>query len=182
MKSAVGSAPVRPIQLRLVTFLQRAVHRVSGGRIGSVERGKHAPKGRMLKAITKVHIALYRATRGVIGGNAGGFPTLLLTTTGKKSGEPRTVALPFFERGEGEYLVIASYGGNAAHPAWYTNLVAEPRVRIQIKAKKLSATARPATAEERRAIWPVLVARAPMYGDYQAVTPREIPVVIISPT
>jgi deazaflavin-dependent oxidoreductase (nitroreductase family) len=89
--------------------------------------------------------------------------------------------LPYFDRGPDEWLIVASFAGNERHPAWFGNLVANPDVDVQIKAKRFRATARPASAEERRAIWPVLVARAPMYGDYQRVTTREIPVVIITP-
>ena len=171
----------RPIQLRLLALGHRIVHRVSGGRYGSLEPGKHAPKGSALRLITRVHRTVYAWTGGILGGNAGGLPTLLLTTIGRKSGEARTVPLPYFAHGDA-FLVVASFAGNAKNPAWYANLIANPDVRLQAGFRKMAAKARLATGDERVTLWSAITAAAPMYADYQNVTAREIPVVVLTPT
>jgi deazaflavin-dependent oxidoreductase (nitroreductase family) len=170
--------PHRPISLRLVALGNRVVHRLSGGRFGSLEPGKHAPRGDVLKVITAVHLRVYRWTGGLLGGEAGGMQTLLLTTTGRKTGLARTVPLPYFPHPEG-VAVVASFAGNPKHPAWYENLVANSKVDVQIKARRFRAVATPVGPGERPAVWSSIVAAAPMYADYQAITPREIPVVVL---
>ncbi len=175
-------APHRPLTLRLLSFAHRAAHRVSGGRVGSLEAGAHAPRGGALKIITRVHRRLYRLTGGIIGGNAGGLETLLLTTTGRKSGVARTVPLPYFPapaRFGGAVVVVASFAANPKHPDWYQNLVANPDVTVQIGFRRRAVRARAASAEERAEIWPAVTVRAPMYAEYQRVTERVIPVVIL---
>ncbi|MGH7295937.1 MAG: nitroreductase/quinone reductase family protein [Polyangiaceae bacterium] len=106
----------------------------------------------------------------------GAFPAL--TTTGRKSGQPRTVPLPYFEH-DGALAVVASFAGNPRNPAWYGNLVAHPEVAVQLGRRRFRATATTATREQRPALWESIVARAPMYGDYQRMTEREIPVVLL---
>jgi deazaflavin-dependent oxidoreductase (nitroreductase family) len=170
--------PDRPWPLRLLALAQRAAHRVSGGRLGSTEPARAAPRGRALQIITAVHHRLYRWTDGIVGGDLPGLTTLLLTTTGRKTGLPRTVPLPWFPHPEG-FLIVASFAGNPKNPAWYDNLVADPRVEIQVKARRFRGLATPAGPDERPALWASIVATAPMYADYQRVTPREIPVVIL---
>jgi deazaflavin-dependent oxidoreductase (nitroreductase family) len=88
-----------------------------------------------------------------LGGGKGLVPTLLLTTTGRKSGNALTMPLIFGEFDE-EYVVVASKGGAPAHPSWYLNLQANPEVRVQIKGDKFTAHARTAKATERAALWP----------------------------
>jgi deazaflavin-dependent oxidoreductase (nitroreductase family) len=161
-----------------MAFGQRLAYRVSGGRFGSVDGGGAAPRGRALKMITALHRRLYRLTGGIVGGDAGGLATLLLTTTGRRTGQPRTVPLPYFSHGEG-WAVVASFAGNAKNPAWYENLVSNPDVHVQIKRRRFAAIARPAGPDERPTIWSAIVAVAPMYADYQRGTEREIPVVIL---
>lgn len=170
----------RPMYLRVVSLGQRVAHRLSGGRVGSLEPAMAAPRGRALEIITAVHRRLYRWTGGIVGSNIGGLPTLLLTTTGRKTGLARTVPLPYFVLPEG-YAVVASYAGNPKNPAWYDNLVANPDVEVQVKARRFRAVAKAATSEERPAAWAKIVEETPMYGDYQRVTDREIPVVILRP-
>lgn len=177
-----GPHPHRPMSLRLLSAGHRIAHRVSGGRVGSLEPGDHAPRGRALRTITHIHRLLYRLTGGIIGGNAGGLATLLLTTTGRKSGLERTVPLPYFPAplAYGDALiVVASFAGNANHPEWYLNLVADPDVGVQLGFRRGRSRADVATAEEREEIWRHVIARAPMYADYQRVTERTIPVVIL---
>lgn len=158
----------------------RAAHRLSGGRFGSLEPGRAAPRGRLLALITAVHRHLYRWTDGVIGADAGGLATLLLTTRGRKTGKERTVPLPYFPHPEG-FAVVASFAGGPKNPAWYDNLVADPDVEVQVKARRFRAVAKPAGPAERPAIWSSIVAAAPMYADYATITPRQIPVVILRP-
>jgi deazaflavin-dependent oxidoreductase (nitroreductase family) len=171
-------ARTRPRELELFSFAHRVLHRVSGGRIGQLEPGAQAPRGRLLRAITAVHRRLYAWSGGAIGANAGGMPTLLLTTTGRKSGLKRTVPLPYFPHPEG-YFVVGSYAGGPRHPGWYHNLVAQPEVELQIGDRSVRATAAAATPSERPVVWAQLLALAPMYADYQRITAREIPLVVL---
>lgn len=134
---------------------------------------------RLIGIFSAIHLALYRVTNGFIGANAGG-PMLLLTTIGRKSGKPRTRPLLYL-RDDSRYVVVASYGGNPNHPAWWLNLVEDPSAEIQIGSEHLRVHAREATDEERARLWPRLVALWPGYNAYQARTERKIPVVILEP-
>ena len=107
-----------------------------------------------------------------------GVTTLLLTTTGRRSGQPRTTPLIYGRAGE-RYLVVASRGGAPEHPGWYQNLVAQPVVQVQVMADRFSARARTATAAEKPALWKTMTSIWPPYDEYQARTGREIPVVIL---
>ena len=107
-----------------------------------------------------------------------GVPTLLLTTTGRRSSESRTTPLIYGRDGD-RYLLVASRGGAPTHPGWYQNLVAQPEVRVQVLADRFKARARAATAAERPALWKAMTAIWPAYEEYQRRTTREIPVVII---
>jgi deazaflavin-dependent oxidoreductase (nitroreductase family) len=136
----------------------------------------------------KDHLTRYLATDGAdgylwdasLGGGEGLVPTLVLTTIGRKSGEPLTLPL-IFSRTDTGYAVIASKGGSPEHPSWYLNLLANPEVHVQVKADKFKARARTAGAVERAAIWQQMVAVYPPYDKYQASTDREIPVVVLEP-
>lgn len=114
-------------------------------------------------------------------GGSGVFPTLLLTTTGRNSGQPRMLPLIYGETGAG-YVIVASKGGFPQHPAWYLNLVAEAEVRLQVGAKKFAARARTAEADERARLWDEMVAIYPPYDEYQGRAGREIPVVVLEPS
>ncbi len=110
-----------------------------------------------------------------------GLPTLLLTTVGKKSGQPRTVALVFLKDGE-RLVIVASLAGYDHNPAWYANLHAQPRCQVQLDRTKLHATARDATEAERKELWPRLIAILPLWDLFQKQTTRAFPIVILSPT
>jgi len=110
-----------------------------------------------------------------------GLPTLLLTTTGRKSGEPRTVALVFLQDGE-RMVIVASLAGYDQNPAWYANLEANPQCRVQLSRKTLTATARAATDAERKDLWPRLVAILPLWDLFQKQTTRAFPIVVLTPT
>jgi deazaflavin-dependent oxidoreductase (nitroreductase family) len=115
-----------------------------------------------------------------LGGGTGLVPTLLLTTKGRKSGRPLLLPLIYGEH-DGSYVVIASKGGFPSHPAWYLNLTAEPEVDVQVAEKKFRARARTAGADERQAIWDMMVGIYAPYTEYQSRTDREIPVVVVDP-
>ena len=124
---------------------------------------------------------VYRASGGRIGGRVRKTaPVLLLTTTGRKSGKPRTLPLLYLEDG-GAYVVIASLGGAPKHPAWYLNLQANPAAEIEFGTRKLDVTASTAMPEERARLWPLAVQIYAPYEDYKAKTTREIPIVILTP-
>ena len=109
-----------------------------------------------------------------------GVPTLLLTTTGRKSGVKRRTAL-IYGRDNADYVVVASKGGTPDHPAWYLNLEADPEVEIQVLDSVLPATARTVTGEERERLWALMRQIWPAYDEYQTKTDREIPVVVLTP-
>src|SRR3984957_10356454 len=112
----------------------------------------------------KNHMERYIATDGAdgylwdasLGGGKGLVPTLLLTTTGRKSGNVLTLPL-IFGRSGASYVVVASKGGAPTHPAWYLNLQANPEVRVQVKGEKFAAQAHTADATERTTLWPLMV-------------------------
>jgi deazaflavin-dependent oxidoreductase (nitroreductase family) len=107
-------------------------------------------------------------------------PSLLLTTTGRKSGEKFIFPLFYGEAGDG-YIVVASKGGAPAHPGWYKNLLANPEVEVQVGTKRLKARARTATGGERAQLWDKALKFWPPYADYAKKTEREIPVVVLDP-
>lgn len=133
---------------------------------------------RTLAGWAQAHMDKYIASNGEDGHIWNGVPTLLLTTTGRKSGEPLQLPLIYGEDG-GNLLVVASKGGTPDHPAWYKNLVANPEVQVQLKAAKFTARARTATADERPRLWELMAKIFPNYNDYQAKTERQIPVVVL---
>jgi deazaflavin-dependent oxidoreductase (nitroreductase family) len=127
------------------------------------------------------HVQRYRETDGEVGYLWNGVPALLLTTTGRRSGAERTTPLIFGRDGD-DYLVVASMGGAPQHPAWYLNLVANPRAEIQVKADHIAVEARTATAEEKPRLWQIMRDIWPNYDAYQSRTERDIPVVVLSPS
>jgi deazaflavin-dependent oxidoreductase (nitroreductase family) len=150
-----------------------------------------APKGldsplatKIIKIMSRVNVRLYRATGGRLGskwrvGSAfpRGVPVMLLTTTGRKSGEPRVSPLLYIEDGP-RVIVVASQGGLPRNPAWFYNIRSNPNVTAQIKSNVRQMQARVAGPEERAALWPRLVEMYPDFDKYQSWTDRQIPVVI----
>ena len=124
------------------------------------------------------HVDRCQATGGEEGHDWQGTHTLLLTTTGRKSGEKRTTPLIYDPVGDA-YAIVASKGGADEPPAWYLNLQADPTVEVQVKADKFTARARTASEEEKAGIWPQMVKQWPAYDDYQAATDRPIPIVLL---
>lgn len=142
------------------------------------ESGYTAPD---LTLVGESHINAYRETNGEVGYLWNGVPTLLLTTRGRRTGEPRTSALIFARDGD-DYLVVASMGGAPQHPQWYLNLTANPEAEVQVRADHIPVVARTATPTEKPRLWRVVKAVWPNYDVYQERTAREIPVVVLSPT
>ncbi len=126
------------------------------------------------------HVAKYRETGGAVGHIWNGVPALLLTTTGRKTGEARTQAMIYARDGD-NYLVVASKGGAPQHPAWYLNLVAQPEVEIQVKDEIIKVVASTAEGAERERLWQVVTGVWPNYDQYQQRTQRVIPVVVLTP-
>jgi deazaflavin-dependent oxidoreductase (nitroreductase family) len=126
------------------------------------------------------HIRRYRESDGEVGYVWNGAPTLLLTTTGRRSGEPRTSALIFGRDGD-DYLIVGSVGGSPKHPAWYHNLVAHPHASIQVKGDRFDVVARVASPQEKPRLWAIMQAVWPNYDVYQSRTDRDIPVVVLTP-
>ena len=107
-------------------------------------------------------------------------PVLLLTTTGRKTGEERTTPLLYLADGE-DLVVVASNGGAPKHPAWLLNLRANPEATVEVGGRKLRVRAREAGPEEKERLWPKLVEMYGSYEDYRRRTDREIPVVLLEP-
>ena len=125
------------------------------------------------------HIRAYRESGGEVGYLWNGVPTLLLTTTGRRTGAERTSALIFARAGD-DYLIVASKGGMPSHPEWYLNLQANPQARIQVKADEFAVVARTASADEKPRLWKIVTDVWPNYDVYQSRTDRDIPVVVLS--
>ena len=140
------------------------------------------PSDAMLKTVNAAHRAAVKLTGGRFGWKAGGMPVVELTTTGRKSGTPRTVMLTSPIQDGDRILIVASRGGDPQHPAWFLNLRDEPKVEVSFKGgAKQPMVARIATPEEHAELWPRVVTTYKGYGGYQTKTDREIPLVFLEP-
>ena len=125
------------------------------------------------------HVRVYRETGGERGYHWRGTTILLLTTTGRTSGEPRTS--PLIHRTDGDrWIVVASRGGSPENPGWFENLQANPEATIQVGGEKVPVRATTAEGEERDRLWSLMTEVWPAYDEYQARTEREIPAVVLS--
>jgi deazaflavin-dependent oxidoreductase (nitroreductase family) len=131
-----------------------------------------------LKTIGTAHRALYRWSNGRIGGSLRGGPVLLLTTTGRTTGQDRTWPLSYLTVGD-EVALIASAHGSTSQPAWYRNLRAHPVVRVQQGGTIQTMISRVAQGTERARIWERTVAQYPVVASYQRNAGRELPVVLL---
>ena len=134
----------------------------------------------MIKSWSAIHEFWYRLSGGLIGGRFGRIRMLLLTTTGRKSGRPRTTPLLYLEDG-GNLVVIASNGGHPNHPAWWLNLMSDPHATVQVGRERRAVTAEEAEGEERERLWRAVVEVNRGYEGYQRSTSRRIPVVLLRP-
>jgi deazaflavin-dependent oxidoreductase (nitroreductase family) len=124
------------------------------------------------------HVRRYEETDGEEGHDWQGTTTLILTTTGRRSGEQRPTPLIYQRHGD-DYLVVASNGGADEPPAWYRNVAANPAVGVQVKADRFRARARTAGPDEKPDMWRTMTAAWPAYDRYQQRTEREIPIVVL---
>ena len=130
----------------------------------------------------RLHAWLWRLTRGRFVARIGAAPFLLLTSKGRKTGKPRTTPLLYFHDGD-DLIVIASFGGNDLHPAWYLNLEDFPEAEVRIRGERRRVTSHQLSTDEKKRIWPRLVKLYPQFGVYQQRTSREIPMLkLISKT
>jgi deazaflavin-dependent oxidoreductase (nitroreductase family) len=126
------------------------------------------------------HIRRYEETDGEVGHEWNGATCLVLTTTGRKTGQPRKFALIYGQDGD-NYLVVASKGGAPTHPGWYLNVSANPDVTVQVRGERFAARARTATPDEKPRLWGIVTEVWPNYNVYTTRTTRDIPVVILEP-
>lgn len=138
------------------------------------------PIALLLKYFARAHIWVYQRTNGTIGAKLLRFPAALLTTTGRKSDQPRTTATLYLRDGE-RVILPASFGGRDEDPLWYRNLKENPDVRVQIRAQCLDLVARDATDDERERYWPRLTRMYPPYRKYRQAAGRVIPLVVCEP-
>jgi deazaflavin-dependent oxidoreductase (nitroreductase family) len=134
----------------------------------------------LLKYFAKAHIWIYQRTDGRLGAKLLWFPAALVTTTGRKTGEPRIRPTLYLRDGD-RVVLPASFGGRAEHPMWYRNLKADPKVHVQIRGEHLDLVARDATDDERKCYWPKLIRIYPPYRNYREATDRVIPLVVCEP-
>ena|ERR1700754_3122183 len=127
------------------------------------------------------HVQRYIETDGAEGHEWQDTTVLILTMTGRRTGERRSTPLIYQRHGD-DFLVVASNGGSDQHPLWYLNLLAHPDAEIQVKGDRLPVRTRTATAEEKPELWRIMAATWPDYDQYQKKTDREIPLVVLEPT
>lgn len=133
----------------------------------------------IIKWMSRVNIWLYRVSGGRLFNTMQGAPILLLTTIGRKSGQPRTKPVLYLRDGD-DLVVVASVGGQKKHPLWFKNLVANPRVSVELGRDKTQCLARVVPDEERAALWPRLVSMYKGFALYQSWTDRQIQVVVLT--
>ncbi|MGZ5398315.1 MAG: nitroreductase family deazaflavin-dependent oxidoreductase [Mycobacterium sp.] len=133
-----------------------------------------------MKYFARAHIRVYRRTNGRIGAKLLWFPAALITTTGRKSGRPRTTPTLYLDDGD-RVILPASFGGRDSDPAWYLNLESNPEVHVQIRSRHLDLRARDATEDERKRYWPRLIRMYPPYRGYRQAADRVIPMVVCEP-
>ena len=134
-----------------------------------------------VKGMNLLHRGLLKISGGRVGGNLLGMPAVELHTTGRKSGQRRSVMLTAPIHEPDRIVLIASKGGDDRHPDWYHNIVAEPDVEVTEGSTTRLMRARTATADEKAEMWPTIVAAYKGYAGYQKRTERDIPVVICEP-
>jgi len=120
----------------------------------------------------------FRANGGKVGGMFAGAPLLLLTTTGAKSGQPRTAPL-VYTIDDGKWVIIASKGGAPTHPDWFHNLRAHPDVTIEVGTDTFSVRASIPEGDERQRLYDQMAAQMPNFAEYQRNTTRQIPIVLL---
>lgn len=145
-------------------------------------RGKSMP-GASSPIAKWVNNMMIRRARRSTSGRSMGMNTLVLTTTGAKSGQRRETLLGWFPDGEDAWLIAASFGGSAKNPAWYHNIAAHPdQVEIEVGGRKVKVTPVQLSGAERDAAWQRITKAQPRYAGYETKTDREIPVIRLTPS
>ena len=140
------------------------------------------PNDLLLKTVNAFHRGMTKLSGGRLGWDLGHMPVVELTTTGRKSGQPRSVMLTSPVQEGSTIVVVASRGGDDHHPAWFLNLRDDPDVEVALKGQpKQRMRARVANPEERARLWPLVTAKYKGYAGYQTKTTREIPLVLLEP-
>ena len=139
------------------------------------------PADLVFTTLNRVHGAVLAVTRGRLGWRTPGMEVVQLHTIGRKSGQRRTVLLTAPLRIGNDFVVVASRGGDDEHPEWYRNLLAQPEVDVTTREGDRPMTARVVQGDERSALWEQIVSHQRLYAFHQRRTPREIPVVVLSP-
>ena len=135
---------------------------------------------RGLRATGRLNIPLYKLSGGRIGGRLGRAPILLLTTTGRKSGEPRTAPVVYLPDGD-RFIVIGSNAGNPRPPAWALNLEANPEAEVQVRRERRPVRARIADGQERDELWRRMNDQFGGFDDYRDRTSRDIRLFVLEP-
>jgi deazaflavin-dependent oxidoreductase (nitroreductase family) len=138
-------------------------------------------KDSIFRVVTTLHRIAFTASGGRVLGKLGGMPVVALTTVGRKTGQKRTTMLTSPVQDGEAVVLVASYGGDPRHPAWFRNLEANPDVEITMDGRTRAMRARVAAAEEKDRLWPSITKAYRGYGAYQRRTSRDIPVVILEP-
>ena len=139
------------------------------------------PSDFMFKAINCVHRAVFKASGGKLVNKGAGMPVLVLTTTGRQSGQARSTMLTSPLQFDGKVVIVASRGGSDRNPDWLLNLQANPKVEVEMDGSKRAMTAHIAEVAEKADLWPKIIGPHPHYGGYQKKTERDIPVVVLAP-
>ena len=137
-------------------------------------------RGPLLTFLWRAHRLWYRLSDGRLGAKFQGWDVLLLTTTGRKSGAPRSVTLNYFRDGDA-FVVIGSNAGGDRDPLWWQNLKAHPDAEVRIGQKRVAVRARECHDTERQLLWARIVGRDPSYAEYERRTKRKIPIVALEP-
>ena len=143
-------------------------------------RLSHSLGAKGLRMVGKLNVPVYRLSRGRIGGKVGKGPVLLLTTTGRKSGQPRTAPVLYLADGE-RFVVINTNAGNTKVPAWSLNLRADPEAEVEVRGKRTKVRARLAEGEERADLWRRHMQQYEGWDYYESKLDREIGVFVLEP-
>ena len=139
------------------------------------------PSDFMFKAISGVHRVLFKASGGKLLNKGAGMPVLVLTTTGRTSGQARSTMLTSPLQFDGKVVIVASRGGDDRNPDWFLNLQANPEVEVEMGGSKRAMTAHVADVTEKADLWPKIIGPHANYAGYQKKTERDIPVVVLAP-
>ena len=148
--------------------------------MNTTTQGRTSVMRTMMKVMGSLHRLLYRLSNGKLGAHMGKMSVLLLTTTGRKTGQPRTWPISYQVDGD-NLIMVASAGGQPQHPAWYLNLQAHPHVAVQVGGRTRAMVAHTAQGEERTRLWTRYIQQYPNFAEYQRKTSRELPVVVLGP-